>query len=193
MAGVSRASETPAKIVMHKALLLTTTATLNALAVLSLIRPGSGMGSCDHQVIEPNGGVPTAFVFSQHLNDRPSHHHLASAAHLDSYCDDYSGYNGLDCAWDGGDCCASTCEDGTSECGVHAAYHCLDAVASDYEGECQQTCSGETCNFWTLSGYACETLEDDYGCNCAHCASCACEVRTRCSSQPYLNYFALTR
>lgn len=93
----------------------------------------------------------------------------------DGVCDDNKGYNTLVCSWDGGDCCESTCADGDSSCGSAAPYHCLDASASDYEGECAQTCVGETCNFWTRGGYSCETLEDTYGCSCRGCASCGCE------------------
>ena len=92
----------------------------------------------------------------------------------DGVCDDKSGYNSLVCSWDGGDCCESTCIDGELECGTAAAYHCLNAGASDYEGDCAATCAGETCNYWTLGGYSCGALEDSFGCDCSGCASCDC-------------------
>ena len=48
----------------------------------------------------------------------------------DGYCDSYEPYNSAACGWDGGDCCESTCEDSTYDCGT-AGYLCLDPAAPD--------------------------------------------------------------
>ena len=35
--------------------------------------------------------------------------------------------------------------------------------------ECDATCFGYPCDFWTEYGYTCATLEDTYGCGCSGC------------------------
>jgi trypsin len=43
----------------------------------------------------------------------------------DGYCDRDPAYNNEACAWDGGDCCEETCQDGAYGCGRNG-YQCLD-------------------------------------------------------------------
>jgi hypothetical protein len=44
----------------------------------------------------------------------------------DGWCDSVSPYNTEACGYDGGDCCANTCQDGPYECGVEAPFDCQD-------------------------------------------------------------------
>lgn len=56
----------------------------------------------------------------------------------DGFCDHYffdlnSDLNIAMCDWDGGDCCASTCDsDSIEDCNSHVVFECLDPNASDY-------------------------------------------------------------
>jgi len=51
----------------------------------------------------------------------------------DGYCDHQGDYNSLECGYDGGDCCAATCQSGPSTCGEHG-YHCDDPNAQPVWG-----------------------------------------------------------
>lgn len=51
----------------------------------------------------------------------------------DGYCDDIAEYNIAACSWDGGDCCASTCNDTVPfVCGVESPLQCLDPTSPDH-------------------------------------------------------------
>jgi len=72
-----------------------------------------------------------------------------------SYCDPVSsGYNTAKCGWDGGDCCASTCEeeDNGYSC-AHAGYNCLDPNATENtNSNSLVNCSVSTLS-WLGDGY----------------------------------------
>ena len=124
----------------------------------------------------------------------------------DGYCD--SSNNNEGCAWDGGDCCESTCVDSTT-------YQCGDNFQDDADGdgcwdncfdpsnECAGTGTGgttgggtadcEDCEFdwtaygaeccdaaWGAFGVDCATLEANYGWDCA---GCACPGDVACEDQ----------
>ena len=82
----------------------------------------------------------------------------------DGYCD--TSNNNEACAWDGGDCCGSTCVDSTYECGTDSASwsacnsECLDPSAND---DC---CADFSCDFYAIvcGDGTCDGGEDYYTC-----------------------------
>ncbi len=86
----------------------------------------------------------------------------------DGYCDSTGNYNTLLCAWDGGDCCYSTCEPSTYDC---TSDFCLNPAASDYinpvEGECYTEYPSYLgdgyCDGFGYVGYNTAACDWDYG------------------------------
>ena len=61
----------------------------------------------------------------------------------DGWCDNYAPYNTADCGWDGGDCCAGTCDDGGAD-----LYGC-DECDADGDGEgCGSQSDGDGDGLW---------------------------------------------
>ena len=98
----------------------------------------------------------------------------------DGWCD--ASNNNADCLFDGGDCCPSTCVDGTYSCASYGGTcdDCIDPDAEDsnYGGSCTPpaTCEDEAacntgaegdCNY-PATGYNCDgTVADGYHVDCA--------------------------
>ena len=75
----------------------------------------------------------------------------------DGWCD--ASTNNSGCGWDGGDCCESTCLDGTYECGAWASYNCQDPSACENNGGCN--CTGDAS--YIADGW-CDATTNNSGC-----------------------------
>merc|ERR1719181_202000 len=82
----------------------------------------------------------------------------------DGLCDGLDQAYGCDLSCyerDGGDCCDGyACADGGSG---------TPQFSYSYEGACPATCYGNSCDLWTIGGYTCASLEEDYDCDCSGC------------------------
>ena len=89
----------------------------------------------------------------------------------DGMCESTGGYNTDACNWDGGDCCESTCVDGSYYCGAHGDFSCQDPTATDQQS-CVSSCYGASCNYWVSEDYECSYLEQTFACDCTGCNQC---------------------
>ncbi len=113
---------------------------------------GDGTAQCDDidECATDNGGCGDAgsFSCSNNYGSAPTCEELGCAWPTwagDGYCDG-SNNNG-NCAWDGGDCCASTCVDGEYTCGGGSGYDCQDPAACDSLEDSDYTLIGnDACN-----------------------------------------------
>ena len=100
----------------------------------------------------------------------------------DGYCDGSNNNEG--CAYDGGDCCESTCTDGSYSCDSYGGCNgdCLDPNGND-DNCAEPTCADTDCGYWITNGYTCEDLTG-WGYDCSLCeAEDACPAPQSCEDQ----------
>jgi len=110
----------------------------------------------------------------------------------DGYCD--SGNNNDACGFDGGDCCPSTCVDGTYSCASYGGDcdDCIDPSAEDANGggSCADapdpTCADTDCGYWMSAGYTCyELLGYGYDCSLCEAEGADCAAPEGCSDSQF--------
>ena len=74
----------------------------------------------------------------------------------DGWCDAEN--NLVECSYDGGDCCPSTCQDGSFVCG-NFPFDCVDPSSCENTGECEPSTSGSS-ESGTLDPAWCEAYEE---------------------------------
>ena len=98
----------------------------------------------------------------------------------DGVCDGLDQAYGCDLSCyerDGGDCCDGwgTWDAATTRALLDDDYgygyggSWTPQFSYSYEGACPATCSGSSCDVWTMYGYTCASLEGDYDCDCSGC------------------------
>ena len=123
--------------------------------------------TCEEQGLVdcPEGSAEACAATLEDCVEDPNADCTGNAAWIaDGYCD--TSNNNEACAWDGGDCCGSTCVDATYECGTDASSwsacnsECLDPSAND---DC---CADFSCDFYAIvcGDGTCDGGEDYYTC-----------------------------
>ena len=122
--------------------------------------PSTCSGACDHIVFQCSD--PNATDFGAASDCTVAHPSWLG----DAYCDASesegaaaSPYNSQACAWDGGDCCESTCleEEAAYACGT-APYACADPDASESSGRGNLDGCNATFLTWLGDAYCDDTL-----------------------------------